>query len=102
MIDSQRMVERFMVRHGLRHDAATHTLDLVSEVGELAKLLLEASDYGRAPVDREADFADELGDVFYSLLALASVLEVDAGDALHGALRKYEGRLRERGRPSSS
>lgn len=101
MIDAQRDVQRFLLQNGLQYDAATHTLDLVSEVGELAKLVLQASDYAQRPLDRDVDFGGELGDVFYSLLALATALEVDAGRALDGALRKYERRLEERGEPGS-
>jgi len=102
MIDSQRDVRRFVVRHGLRYDAATHTLDLVSEVGELAKLVLQATDYGQRGLDDDVPFSTELGDVFYSLLALAVALDVDAGDALDAALQKYESRLREHGGPGSA
>ncbi len=102
MIDAQHDVERFMFRHGLRYDPATHMLDLASEVGELAKLVLQASDYGRRPLVDDGSFSDELGDVFYSLLTVATVLDIDAGEALQDALRKYEGRMRERGAPGSA
>jgi NTP pyrophosphatase (non-canonical NTP hydrolase) len=101
MIDSQRDVERFTLRHDLQYDAVTHMLDLVSEVGELAKLVLQASDYGRRPLDDAVDFSGELGDAFYSLLTLAVVLDVDTGEALDRALQKYERRLQERGGPGS-
>jgi len=101
-MDSQQDVVRFMLRHGLQRDARTHMLDLVSEVGELSKLILLSSDYGRRPLDDEVDFAGELGDAAYSLLALAAVLDIDAGEALAEALRKYERRLRERGGPGSA
>jgi NTP pyrophosphatase (non-canonical NTP hydrolase) len=102
MIDSQRDVERFMLRHDLHYDAAAHVLDLVSEVGELAKLVLRAGDYGHRPLDDDVDFSNELGDVFYSLLTVATVLDVDAGEALQRALRKYEERIQERGGPGSA
>lgn len=101
MIDSQRDVERFLQRHGLEYDVTTHMLDLVSEVGELAKLLLRASEYGREPLSYGDQLSGELGDAFYSLLALATVLDVDAEDALQGALQKYERRLEEYGDPGS-
>ena len=101
MTDSQGNVRRFMLRHGLHHDASTHTLDLVSEVGELVKLILEATDYGRRELDEDVPFSTELGDVIYSLLALAVVLDVDADQALDAALQKYERRLREHGGPGS-
>lgn len=101
MIDSQREVRRFMLRHGLQYDAPTHLLDLVSEIGELSKLVLKASGYGQGRLSHEMNFGAELGDALYSLLAVATVLNVDAGEALDGALRKYEGRLREQGGPGS-
>lgn len=101
-MDLQRDVERFLRHHGLQHDAAAHVLDLVSEVGEVAKLVLEASDYGGRPLDRGVDFSDELGDVLYSVLALATALDVDAEEALHAALRKYERRLEKRGGAGSA
>jgi NTP pyrophosphatase (non-canonical NTP hydrolase) len=94
--DWQNQVAAFMRRHRLNHDPATHVLDLVSEVGELAKELLVATDYGRRPSQFGRDLAEELGDALYSLLALAEVCDVDADEALHGALRKYERRLAER------
>ena len=102
MIDAQRDVERFMLRHRLQYDAVTHLLDLVSEVGELSKLILEANDYGRSQVEDTVDFSGELGDVFYSLLAVATALDIDAGEALEGALRKYERRLAEGKGPGST
>ena len=101
MDDSQREVQRFLSRHGLRYDARTHMLDLVSEIGELAKLVLQASDYGQMVLRTDVDFSGELGDVFYSMLALATALEIDAEDALARALRKYEARLEEGGGPGS-
>ena len=101
MIDLQRRVARFMHRHRLQYDGITHMLDLVSEVGELAKTVVEGSDYGRREVACGSRLADELGDTLYSLLALATVLDLDAGEALVDALDKYEGRIIERGRPGS-
>lgn len=102
MYDAQRDVEKFMLAHGLSHDPAIHTLDLVSEIGELAKLLLQASGYGRETSNYDdEDISDELGDTLYSLLALATVLGVDAEHALARALRKYDRRIREGGGPGS-
>jgi NTP pyrophosphatase (non-canonical NTP hydrolase) len=45
--------------------------------------------------------ADELGDALYSLLALAEACDVDAGEALEAALRKYERRFEQRGAAGS-
>jgi len=101
MIDWQRQVATFACRHNLLHDPATHVLDLVSEVGEVAKEVLLATDYGRKAPQLCPGLAGELGDALYSLLMLAEACGVDAGSALDTALEKYERRLVERGEAGS-
>ena len=98
----QREVARFMHRHQLNRDPATHALDLVSEVGELTKELLVGSDYGERPSRFGPGLEEELGDALYSLLALADVCGVDADEALRGVLSKYERRLADRGEAGSA
>lgn len=99
--DWQRRVAAFVDDHQLRHDPPTHILDLVSEVGELAKELLLITDYGRQPFNPSDAFLAEFGDSLYSLLALAEVCDLDAGQALRRALQRYEMRLAERGEAGS-
>ena len=101
MTNWQRRVTDFARQHDLLHDPTTHALDLVSEVGEVAKEVLLSTDYGRRASQPRPRLADELGDVLYSLLTLAEACGVDAGDALDAALEKYEHRLAERGEPGS-
>ena len=98
----QRMAADFARTHGLLRDPATHVLDLSSEVGEVAKALLEATDYGRRPPRPGPALTAELGDALYALLALAEACDVDAGLALHDALVKYERRLARKGSASST
>lgn len=95
MTDWQQRVAAFMRRHRLRHDPASHALDLASEVGEVAKEVLLASDYGERTPRFGPALTDELGDALYSLLALAETCDVDAGEALEAALGKYERRFTE-------
>ena len=97
----QERVAGFARRHGLLHDPATHALDLVSEIGEVAKEVLLASDYGRRAPEFGPQLAGELGDALYSLLALAEACGVDADRVLTAALVKYEHRLSERGEAGS-
>jgi threonine synthase len=97
----QERVAALARRHSLLHDPATHALDLVSEVGEVAKEVLLAADYGRQAPQFRSQLADELGDALYSLLALAEVCGVDGDGALGAALEKYERRLDERGEAGS-
>jgi NTP pyrophosphatase (non-canonical NTP hydrolase) len=94
--DWQRRVAVFSRRHDLLGEPAIHLLDLLSELGEVAKELLLASDYGRgARVQFRPELAGELGDALYSLLALMEACGVDASSALNAALEKYEQRLAE-------
>ena len=100
-MDFQTRVRDFLARYGLRHTAHVHALDLSSEVGEVAKAILEASNYGRSPVTLEDALVEELGDTFFSLIALAESLDVDLEMALSAALNKYEARLANKGHSGS-
>jgi threonine synthase len=100
--DWQQRVVAFIRRYRLRHDPSVHALDLVSEVGEVAKEVLLATDYGQREPEFRSELTDELGDAFYSLLALTNACDVDADSALNTALKKYEHRLAERGTASST
>jgi NTP pyrophosphatase (non-canonical NTP hydrolase) len=97
----QARVREFLERHDLSHTPQTHALDLCSEVGEVAKALLEASDYGQVPLSADPALAEELGDVVFSLMALAESLDVNVDQALDGALAKYERRLATKGHSGS-
>ena len=93
----QRRCRAFLAQHGLRHAPEIHALDLVSEVGEVAKALLESSNYGESPSQPMVNLEEELGDAFFSLIALAESLDVDLEAALAGVLDKYQHRLAEKG-----
>lgn len=95
--DLQGRVRDFVARHDLDAAAPDRLLDLVSEVGELAKEHLRATRYGRASFTPTAAWRDELGDVLFSVVALADATGVDAKRALEAAMAKYETRLRTRG-----
>ncbi len=97
----QRRCRAFLARHGLSHAPQIHALDLVSEVGEVAKALLEGSEYGDLALQPTPALEEELGDAFFSLVALAESLDVDLETALNKALNKYETRIAERGSAGS-
>jgi len=80
----------------------THALDLVAEVGEVAKEVLMATDYGRRAPRFHPELGSELGDALYSLLTLAEACDVSVDDALGAVLGKYERRLAERGDAGSN
>ena len=93
----QQQVADFARKHDLLHDRMTHALDLVAEVGEVAKGILRTTRYGRSPLSPSPEIEEELGDSLYSLLTLAEACGVDAGEALQTVLAKYEQRLKQHG-----
>jgi NTP pyrophosphatase (non-canonical NTP hydrolase) len=97
----QARVRAYLAESGLAHTPQTHALDLASEVGEVAKALLEATGYGRSPVQPNPALREELGDALFSLTALAESLDIDLEDALHSALAKYRARLTRKGHSGS-
>jgi NTP pyrophosphatase (non-canonical NTP hydrolase) len=97
MTNWQQQVAVFARRHNLLRDPTTHTLDLMSEVGEIAKEILLTTDYGQQPPQFRPELAGELGDALYSLLTLASACDVDVEEAIDATLAKYERRLAQRG-----
>ena len=84
MNDAQQRVASFVVANDLGAPPAYRLLDLVSETGELAKEAATTTGYGTEPAAIDLS-ADELGDVYFSLLALAEAADLDAEEALEDA-----------------
>ncbi|GAB7008657.1 MazG nucleotide pyrophosphohydrolase domain-containing protein [Halorubrum trueperi] len=99
-MDEQQRVATFVDEHGLETPPEYRLLDLVSEVGEVAKDAAESTEYGAHPGRIDVD-DDEIGDVLFALLAIADSLDVDAGDALDRSLAKYERRMADADTPGS-
>lgn len=98
----QETVRNFATQHGLRHTPETHALDLVAEVGEVAKEVLKATDYGQRSFAPTPELEGELGDALYALAALGDSCGVDLERSLGEALRKYVARLRDTGHVGSN
>lgn len=99
-MDEQQKVADFIEAHEMEAPPAYRVLDLISEMGEVAKDTAESTDYGDSPDNLQVK-SDEIGDVLFSLLALAEALEIDAGEALAEAMAKYTDRITESGTASS-
>jgi NTP pyrophosphatase (non-canonical NTP hydrolase) len=95
--DPQNAVARFVERHQLETSVEVRALDLVSEVGEVAKEVLKGTAYGREPFVPTDGWAGELGDAFFSLLCVANGTGVNLEAALQKAVQKYERRIALRG-----
>ena len=93
----QERVSTFTDLHGLRAGAEARLLDLMSEVGEVAKDALKATRYGEEPSHVRDEWHEELADVFFSLISLANATGVNLDTALEAALAKYQDRLGRRG-----
>lgn len=100
-MDAQSTVVEFIDTHDLDATPEYRLLDLVAEVGELAKDGATAADYGRSPEEFRVA-SDEIGDVLFALLAFADAVDVDAEAALQVAIAKYEARIDRYGSPASN
>jgi len=73
----QEQVAEFVLRNELEISANNRLMDLISEVGELAKELLENTEYGNRDFYPTRAWKNELGDVFFALICLANSTEVN-------------------------
>ena len=97
MPNLQQQVEDFCQKHQLDTPLEFRMLDLISELGEVAKEILKTSNYGSRKFYLRPEFSDELGDVFFSLITVANQCNIDLEGVLHQAINKYEYRLRNTG-----
>jgi NTP pyrophosphatase (non-canonical NTP hydrolase) len=99
-MDEQGDVAAFVATHDLEAPPAHRVLDLVSEVGELAKAVNLSTEYGATDAVEIPE--DEIGDTLFALLALAEAIDLDAGTALETTMAKYDDRLADSEAPGSS
>ena len=101
----QHQIAQFVQVHDLATTPAARLLDLVSEVGELAKEVLKASDYGQTDFTPSAaqteNWNEELADVLFALICLANSTQVDLDSALNSVLAKYSARMQAKGEAGS-
>lgn len=103
-MNDQQHVQQFIEEHDLGGGPSEWVHDLQSELGEVAKEILKATEYGENDIDEitlSEEMESELGDLYFSLLGLANALGVDIQDALEHVLEKYEDRVSETGSAGS-
>ena len=76
---------------------STRALYLVSEVGELAKEIIKASEYGAREFEATEHFREELGDALFDLALLADDAGATLEECLELSLNKLRGRLVRQG-----
>ena len=77
-------------------EVSSRLMDIQSELGELCKEYLKATDYGTKDFKVTEDFALELGDVLYSLYSLANETGIDSNEQVQKVLDKYQRRIDEK------
>lgn len=98
----QSKIQQFTKKYQLNSPVEHRLLDLVSEIGEVAKEVLKMSNYGRKPLECNDNLQSELGDTLYALITVANTFEIDLEEAVLGVLGKYEKRLEKRSAGSES
>jgi NTP pyrophosphatase (non-canonical NTP hydrolase) len=102
MRDIQRDVSEFITKNKLGCSPEYRTLDLTSEIGEIAKEVLKVTDYGRNHTGYRRELEAEIGDAFFSLIALANSFDIDLSSTLQKTIEKYERRISEKGTAGST
>lgn len=89
----QEKVKEFCEKNNMEHEIEYRVLDLVSEIGEVAKEILKMTDYGKKSMEFREEIKLELGDAFYSLITIANYFNINLEEALNLVLEKYKKRL---------
>lgn len=98
----QERILMFEKVHNLESTPEMRLIDVLSELGEAAKEIVKSSNYGKEKLRLDRDTWEmELGDVFYSVVALANATGTDLEKALNLTMRKMEARIAMKGHPGS-
>lgn len=97
----QTRASEFARNRSLDRSATVYALDVMSEMGEVAKEILLATDYGSRPPQFGRDLEAELGDLLYSVCMLATSSGVDLELAFSKTLEKYNKRWQSTGKLGS-
>ena len=98
----QDRVARFVAEHDLEAGVEIRLLDLLSELGEVAKEVLKGNAYGTSALVQTQAWEEELSDVFFALICLANTTGVDLDRGLQKVLQKYALRVQAKGSPGST
>jgi len=94
---TRQSIADFLDRHEMTCGIEQRLLDIASELGEVGKEVLKSSDYGKTRVVITPNLREEIGDLLFSVQALAVECGLDPETELQQALRKYETRAEAKG-----
>lgn len=98
----QELIRQFVAEYKLDTTIEIRMLDILSEMGELSKEVLNITKYGKKEMVLTDGFQDEFGDVLFSLFCIANALNIDIEQQMQKTLNKYQNRFNEKGRISSN
>jgi NTP pyrophosphatase (non-canonical NTP hydrolase) len=93
----QEKVRTFVTENNIDTTIEIRLIDLYSEIGELSKEILKGNSYGKKDFKPTKDIKGEIGDVLFSFICVANILDIDLGEALESVLNKYKRRFDEKG-----
>lgn len=91
----QKQIMKFCKENDMDSSIEYKIIDILSELGEVAKEVLKMSNYGKDPIKYRKKLKDELGDVLYSLITIANTFDIDLEESLFQAIDKYKKRLKK-------
>ena len=98
----EKIVNEFNEKYMKSMRAEDRLLDIQSEIGELSKEILKATDYGTKDFEVTEDLELELGDALYSLLSFAYENNINAKEAVEKVVEKYTKRFASKGHIGSN
>jgi len=101
-MSNQEEVDLFMNQYGLDIQPAYRALDVAAEFGEVAAEILAITGYGDEDLRTNDQLREEIGDLYFSLLALANRLNIDLDLVLEDVMEKYQQRIEGAGDDSPS
>lgn len=101
MTELQKQVKKFCEDNELTCSIEFRLLDLVSELGEVAKEVIKSSKYGKLPAKATSELEEEIGDLQFSLCCIANQSGTSLELATQTALQKYQRRLDSKGHVGS-
>ena len=86
----QARAHEFALQHNLDRPAGVYALDVMSELGEVVKEILLATNYGSQTPQFRDELSAEMGDLLYSVCLLASASGINLEKAFTATLEKYK------------
>ena len=95
----QEKVKKLVETYDLTASPESRYMDLVMQVGELGKAILNSTDYGYRKFSVTSDIKEEAGSCLFSFLALLNDYGLDENELLDQVIGGYEEKIRSFSEP---